>query len=602
METLQIPNEIKDFYDQLEDITSFDYWDLSIKLDPLKEVYTYDWRNALTTEQLCTRFFLSNGNLRSVFESVDVEGKIKGFPEINNFNEKHIDYLTKRIEDVKNPLLISRYNHILFAITKHSKYAAQATNAYKNILRLKLNDETQSDIISSIEAILRLTEKTKYELEKTKEELIAYLNNTKLELYIKNHIIEVLIKSKLFKSNELAFFPELCLELLKDDADPDYHTKSGLLNSAIKLCINNALDTNIFYEKLAENEDWLLVQHQEDEDFLKSIILGKQMEYYKKANNLEKYEAKRKEYTEAKAKIKLQLIEQPLGKNLQRILNQEIQRNVKIMMRWPSEKIFNYFSHHGQLFPDIQTVIKSAIARYDKSILKHISLNVFDTNVNAKNLNDEEGRQKQIVDDYFTSLGISVLPELLQVLNFGIVNNKTTYAKLYNYLKDNTWYGQNLPKAAMKNNKGKDHYNWLEFMAPALHHFYLQFENSFLIGTSEPYTNYILAMDSLTLKFEGALRDFVRLVGGSTSVLKKGEIQEMLLEDLLESETVKKEFSENDITLFKIVFTKMGENTRNNIAHCFYMLENYTMERMLRILLCILRLGKYKLKPKVENE
>jgi hypothetical protein len=220
----------------------------------------------------------------------------------------------------------------------------------------------------------------------------------------------------------------------------------------------------------------------------------------------------------------------------------------------------------------------------------------------VKPLSDEEGLEHEKYKNYQLALGISVLPVLIRVMQAGVNNLKISYSQLYGYLFHNSWYGQKLPKMKLRSKKEEESYNWLDLMAPALHHFFLQLEASFLLGSDNPYSNYILCIDSLTLKFEGALRDFVRLVGGSSSKFKKDEIREMLLENLLDSDIVKREFNENDLALFKMVFTGKGDNIRNNVAHCFYQADDYRLEMICKIFLCILRLGKYKLRPIVKNE
>ena len=55
-------------------------------------------------------------------------------------------------------------------------------------------------------------------------------------------------------------------------------------------------------------------------------------------------------------------------------------------------------------------------------------------------------------------------------------------------------------------------------------------------------------------------------------------------------------------TGIKMIFTKKGENIRNNVAHCFYQTGEYRLEMICKIFLCVLRLGKYKLKQVTENE
>jgi hypothetical protein len=107
--------------------------------------------------------------------------------------------------------------------------------------------------------------------------------------------------------------------------------------------------------------------------------------------------------------------------------------------------------------------------------------------------------------------------------------------------------------------------------------------------------NYVLCVDSLTAKFEGALRDFIRLQGGTTTIEKRGELQEQLLEELLQNKIITELFSKEDISLFTYVFTKKGWNIRNNIAHCFYPYSSYSFDKATLVFICILKLGRYKL-------
>jgi hypothetical protein len=186
----------------------------------------------------------------------------------------------------------------------------------------------------------------------------------------------------------------------------------------------------------------------------------------------------------------------------------------------------------------------------------------------------------------------------MRVMDNGVVNGKLSYNHVYNFLLQHSWYGQQFRKMKMQVNSDSDiYYNWLSILAPALHSFLSQMEASVLSKYNFQHNNWVLCIDSLTLKFEGALRDFIRLTGASTSKIKNDEIQEMLLEDLLNSDAAKKQFTENDLELFKIVFTNKGDNIRNSVAHGFYNMDNYSYDKICKVFFCILRLGKYRLKP-----
>ena len=101
-------------------------------------------------------------------------------------------------------------------------------------------------------------------------------------------------------------------------------------------------------------------------------------------------------------------------------------------------------------------------------------------------------------------------------------------------------------------------------------------------------------MDSLTLKFEGVLRDFILLSGGNTTKSVEGNIQEQLFSDLIDNPTISQYFNENDIELFKFTFMKKGKDLRNNIAHSFMNYSDYSLENAILVFFCFLRLGKYQ--------
>jgi len=597
-----IPAEINSFYEQLEEINSFDKWELIEQIKPLSDMYSDNWKHALVAEQIVLRFVLNEGKLKPIFIGVSKDGKEVGFPSINEFSEEAISYLKGRAEKTKNHLLVSRYNHILFDIEKNRNFAIKAIEAYKQLIHLKRADDIQERFIPSIQAVLKLTEKSKYKIDETKEEFIDLIHRDETTVYNKYYIVNELIESSLFKSYELRFVTELCLNWLELVKDQDYFYKKRLLLTAIRVGINNDIDSAIFYEKLAENEDLLLEEHVDDSDFLKPIILADKMEYFKKAENTVKYEETSKEYTRVKSQVELTMFEIPIEGELHIQLNEEIRKNVQIILSWDIDKILAYFSTHSPLFPDIKSTIASATENYNKSFTRFATTNVFDINVNSKTISANEGIDNEIFKYYQLSFGILALPEFLMVLQHGVFNGKISYYHVYQYLHQNSWYGQRLPKMKMRVRKDDCYYNWLDLFAPALHSFFSQIEASFLLGSDNPYSNWVLSIDSLTLKFEGALRDFVRLLSGSTSIMKKDEVREMLLEYLLDSDIVKKQFTDNDLALFKMIFTKKGENIRNNVAHCFYQTGEYRLEMICKIFLCVLRLGKYKLKPVSENE
>ena len=173
---------------------------------------------------------------------------------------------------------------------------------------------------------------------------------------------------------------------------------------------------------------------------------------------------------------------------------------------------------------------------------------------------------------------------------------KLNYYKIFDFLEEHTWYGMKFRKS-LKNDDEEENSSWLSLIAPGIHNYFAQFEFSTLMNTNK-INNFVLAVDSMTLKFEGALRDFIRLSGGNTSMERKGEMQEQLLEDLLENQITKEYFTGKDVELFKFTFTNKGKNIRNNVAHSFMEFSDYNLQTASLVFLCLLRLGKYTFEEK----
>src|SRR5690606_11425612 len=140
--------------------------------------------------------------------------------------------------------------------------------------------------------------------------------------------------------------------------------------------------------------------------------------------------------------------------------------------------------------------------------------------------------------------------------------------------------------------------NWIDLLSPSLQAFFVQQEIDLKTSSHNP-KGYILATDSLVLKFEGLLREFSRMIGAQTiEIGKNGTEERTNFEKLLDNEKLKALIPEDDIAYFKFLFTSSGMNLRNNVAHCFFTTKNYTSAVMLLLIVALLRLGNYKLETK----
>ena len=140
-------------------------------------------------------------------------------------------------------------------------------------------------------------------------------------------------------------------------------------------------------------------------------------------------------------------------------------------------------------------------------------------------------------------------------------------------------------------------FNWLDLIAPSLKLFFEQIETD-LKSETEHYSSieYIPAIDSLTMKFEGLLREFLLRIGSQTIKAKSNKTEEIISYDtMLSDEKILRIISENDIAFFKFLFTSKGLDLRNNVAHSFYKPFNYKVNMMWLLIVAFLKLGNYEL-------
>ncbi len=196
---------------------------------------------------------------------------------------------------------------------------------------------------------------------------------------------------------------------------------------------------------------------------------------------------------------------------------------------------------------------------------------------------------------YGLYLKLFTLPYLNKIFFDGIIGQKINYKTLIDYLYIDSWLGSTIQDTETNFSYA---YNWISLIAPSLHEYFAQTEYG--LKSINPKTNYILALDSLTIKFEGALRDFGKKIGITSTISgKKNVLREKYIEEILADDELKKYFNENELFFFNYLFvSKDGFNLRNNIAHSFFKFNNYSYELMHLVILAFLRLSKYSAKKK----
>ncbi len=589
----EMPQNINDFYVSLENVNSFDIWDLLKTLNPIENKIDDSWKDKIAIERKILAFSFNKGNLFPKITKTDVKGKLYSFPNEQTFNEIEIEYIIERYKQSNNSWIKSKYSHLLWFATKDNRYAQQAIDCYLDIIEIIKNDTKINSLSKIVEILLAITEKTKFKIEIIKKLVLKLIKSKDLKPYIIDSIVEIAFESKVFKANELIFSLPILKDLVNIEDNGNYFNNKTILNLAIKIAHNNNQTTNEYFELLAKNEDLIIEQHPNDNDFIKYIAYGEKAQYFKKAGNEIEYQANLLIYTNLKSKFELSHFETRLPEKEEELLNSYLNAKSDYLTQLPTDTILSYIASGDDMFIKNEFLDKMTDNNLKNSLTQLFSTSVFDINSNFKKLSDQDTYSHERFKNYTISFTVSVFPLFFKIVANGIINGKLNYHTVFNYFEKNTWFGQRFNLHNVKREIDPND-NWLSLIAPGLYDFFSQIECAFLMKENK-IQNFILCIDSLTLKFEGALRDFIRLIGGTTTTEKKGELKEQILEELLQNPKTHENFTEEDLTMFKYVFTNVGWNIRNNVAHCFYPFYSYSFQHATLIFLCLLRLGKYKL-------
>jgi hypothetical protein len=580
----RIPKEVSEFYDSLENFKSLNIWNIQKELLASEKVKG-KWREKIVCERKILILNLDKGILNLNSQLTDISGKVNDF---GVFSKDEIVYLKERLNDTSNSWLKSRYSHILWNETKNKTYATIAIHSYIDTINRIIPNEVR-ELTINLSAIFHIAKKTKEHIEEIKKysfDLISQLPN-----WLRGKILSELLDFNLLNKSELNEMSNEVINWIEINNPTSYNSNKEILKISLKLYEKIVKSNEILFNLLAKNEDLIINQHQDDSDFVKYTSTGAKMNYYKKAKNEVEYETELKEYTRLKQKIKLSKISIDLNDEENQMFNDYLNIKSQAILQLPTESILGFFSVNEDILVDPINNIQSAEKSIKNSIHHLFSTSVFDINSNFKNLKESEKLDHQIIQNYTIVHNVTCYSLFLKVFVDGILSGKLNYYKVFDFFEKHTWFGLKFHKS-ISQNEIDENSNWLSVLSPGIQNMFSQFELSILMNTNK-VNNFILAIDSLTLKFEGLLRDFIRLTGGFTTIEKKEELQEQLLEGLLENQKIKEYFTEKDIELFKYTFTKKGKNIRNNVAHSFMEYSNYNLQIVCLVFFCILRLGKY---------
>ena len=516
-------------------------------------------------------------------------------PQNNTIKDRAIDYLKTRVNGgTQNVFLLSKYYNALYVLTNNREYCVGSIKNTYSLFNYYISHEGQHYKYYAYQALVyvfRNSKKIKADQSQIEFDLASLLKDDGTQDLTKYWILYAIKNSyNDCKYKSLSFVPDLCLDIFS--RMDDYTWCKNILE--VGLFFATKFKTNnqpAFYEYLGDNETKRICTENNQENIVvahtNQNVYLQMMRYYKKSGNNEKLLSATRKYNENKSSLKYITIEdsQAITENDRKNIRGIIEK----MRECQFEELFYFLSCDNRyIYPSHKTIDETweKVKNANYFHMKHFTPVKNDINGNQQETTYESINKFQVFQWWITNAFNLVLKKILAI---NIENRRLTYGRVKQLLLRHTTFGMDL---VATRGQTEIQYTWFDRVDYAIKDFFTQFHKE-IIGKQSDWR---FTINTLTMQFEGILRDMIRIHSGETTKIKEGKktvVAEMLLDDLIRTDAFDELFSKEDKDLFLYTFTNEGYNIRNNVAHGFYLPCDYTAFKATLVFLCILRLVRF---------
>ena len=498
------------------------------------------------------------------------------------FSEEELQFIVNsRLSKLTNPLAIGFYADVVCNAQPkpNSKFVDYVIPNYCKVLQNGI-DLKYSDSGTFVKSIAYNVKKYRKDSEKSKEVIEQYLAAEPFTTAIFN-ILTNCYNYRFFSSEEI-------IQIVKrhhfdQQLSDNYFSNKEYFKMLTNINKEAKLSQSELYHKLAENEDTIIQMHP-NHIFTTKNLLDKYR--YLSSGGFEQ---------EAAECYKQFIYVKTHGTGFERVSaslsipNELFQPAIDMIVI--SESPIMTIATDDSLLPSDNAM------PFDMFEDRHrlgITMDVYDNNGNPHN--KEEYDQKRETDDAFQiGYAVSFIAPMMRSLRPLIEKGSFTAEEILDYLSQ-TWLGKERMPVTTILKKSPE--TWLDIIRPSLT--MLVNEITKEITSKDGYKgDYVCAIDSLTMKVEGCIRDACRHLGIPTiQASNNEELLDKLLKKLSEArtETSDQVISKPAHRMLCCILGKPGMDLRNSIAHGFTCRADYNLQMALCVLHCLLKVSTIKVK------
>jgi len=560
-------------------------------------------------------FVIIDNTLTEMMSGVREDGKLWKYPDISTFTEGGYKEAERALSKTKSIVLRARYADFFWLSKGDYEKARTALDAYLKLIKkyeeadkTKPNDHYGLDVSYSFKRAFQISRSINYRKNDVNDELerlcFNFNTNSTSRLKLTIDLIEIALDNKNdFKNRK--FWKELLIicenSYKKLSEGESWHFGREYLSRAKKIDFTILDKKSSKWDELIA-ESYLLEADSDKtrKSFVEPSSLLCAIKEYQKLKDFDKVEELTKRYKESLKNV--QFKELKIGINPSQVIS-IAKRQANELSKLKPEEVFKYLVVGPDLFPRFNDIEKAVKQSEKKFLFQHIcNKSVLDQDMNiVREYHSEEEKHFAAILQQF---GISLFAHrayLETILEELIEQDILTWRNARAFMEKNSWYKKTYE---VKNRKGEvvlKTKKWIDLFEPGIK-LYLTSARKYFKNERKkpPYSNIILASDSLVMKIEGIIREVFCILNKSTFTIRrekggKSITTEKDLNALLIDDFAKEIFNDDLVLLMRFLLTEpLGHNLRNNIGHCLIQKEHYNFSDLHLLFLIILRLGNYR--------
>ena len=555
-------------------------------------------------------FVLRDGKLIAHFHATDKEGNPFSFPSMGNFDDRALKYVETRQNETNNPILKARYSHVLWeSPVKRQQHGRAAIEAYLETLPLlDAKDEKDPEglfgreIVYALKAALSIAIQIRMDLNGLKSELLRILSDYPQErsswFRVRYDLVQLILENKrLFLESEIHNLPEFCSNTAELLMPVNIHAAISMYELGDKVDKNFGSQSFDWSRKIgAAYED--LVSRRENEPMSACHFCDKALEYYRRAKDIRKVEELERKRLEFAKLITPQTISTEIDltdhlKWCDKVANELTDKS--------SDEILQALISDPGLLPryeDVQKLAEETL--HNHPLLALIGEQIMDPQMNVvQNVaTPEEKHHVEMIRLMSFHIWNYQIYLIEAIITAAFTKGKLSFEIIVEFLHRHSWYGQ-IIRPNFASDEKHDH-AWLEIIKPGLNSYCKAIHAR--SKKSEDKDAIILALDSLTTKFEGLIRDLCQIQGTLTTYDRKDlkgntVTYQKDVSILLREKAIEALLLPQDLLFLKYLLVEQsGLCLRHSIAHALMHFRDYEIGRAHLVIVGLLRLSKFQLK------